>query len=659
MKNNIFDIQFDKKTGFLNKLSLVGDEHNMNWVRDDGKWGCIYHKAYKNGRDTVYDAAELTAFSEDNESAEAVFSNGVIQVIERSSFDKDGNFVQNYKIKNISSSVLFLNEYNFSVEIPFNDEYTYADDCLVHKCHTHIWCGGSSTYVNALKMGVSDNNLGLVVLKGSFESYSVNGCKSNSRGIFLLNLMQKELLCGEEYEIEWVIFGHEGKCDFVNKALKYPPFVDINAEHYTVFKGESIKFKAQTAGETENTRVYSSRGEIAYKICDGDICVDFAPETIGEYRIFIETDSGITWADFLVKESFETIIKKRIDFIVDKQQYNKENSPLDGAYLIYDNKKEHVIFSDTWSDHNACRERIGMALLICRYLQTHENEKYCNSLMKYISFVKREFYNEETGDVYNTIGKNSSFIRLYNAPWVAMLFCEMYNLTKEKQYIDEIMKLFGRYYEMGGSKFYPNGVAMLNIVNTVKEANMPDEYNMLFKMFKVHVDNMVDKQTSYPPHEVNFEQTIVTPASTCISEFAMISGDKSYVAEAKKHIDILERFAGKQPSFHMNEIPIRFWDDFWFGKSRLFGDTFPHYWSCLSARSFNDYYKASGETRYFDMARECMRNCLCLFDDEGRGSAAYLYPYRLNEAYGEKYDEWANDQDFALYFALETGLLDS
>lgn len=62
--------------------------------------------------------------------------------------------------------------------------------------------------------------------------------------------------------------------------------------------------------------------------------------------------------------------------------------------------------------------------------------------------------------------------------------------------------------------------------------------------------------------------------------------------------------------------------------------------------------KISGDTKYTKAAEECMRNCLCLFGDDGKGSAAYIYPYRVNDVYGKVYDEWANDQDFALYFAL-------
>ena len=118
----------------------------------------------------------------------------------------------------------------------------------------------------------------------------------------------------------------------------------------------------------------------------------------------------------------------------------------------------------------------------------------------------------------------------------------------------------------------------------------------------------------------------------------------------EKHIKALARFNGHQPSCYMNETPIRYWDDFWFGSGRLQGDTFPHYWSCLTARSYIDYYNASGDETYKLAAEECIRNCFCLFNEKGEGSCAYVYPYRVNDSKGEFYDTWANDQDFALYF---------
>ncbi len=61
---------------------------------------------------------------------------------------------------------------------------------------------------------------------------------------------------------------------------------------------------------------------------------------------------------------------------------------------------------------------------------------------------------------------------------------------------------------------------------------------MIYKMYKNHVDNMVSNGSSYPKHEVNYEQTIVSPAAIFVSEFASLSGEKRYAQSAKEHIEI-------------------------------------------------------------------------------------------------------------------------
>lgn len=43
---------------------------------------------------------------------------------------------------------------------------------------------------------------------------------------------------------------------------------------------------------------------------------------------------------------------------------------------------------------------------------------------------------------------------------------------------------------------------------------------------------------------------------------------------------------------------------------------------------------------------------MCLISDDGRGSAAHMYPYRTNGQRGDFFDPWSNDQDLVLYDAL-------
>ena len=127
---------------------------------------------------------------------------------------------------------------------------------------------------------------------------------------------------------------------------------------------------------------------------------------------------------------------------------------------------------------------------------------------------------------------------------------------------------------------------------------------------------------------------------------------EAYIHEAKKHIRCLERFNGHQPSFHLNEISLRYWDGFWFGKKKTFGDTLPHHLSCLTARSYTAYSQLTGDRSWLARAEECLRNCMCLVGDDARGAAAYLYPYMLDDRRGEYYDPWSNDQDLIFYDAL-------
>ena len=97
-----------------------------------------------------------------------------------------------------------------------------------------------------------------------------------------------------------------------------------------------------------------------------------------------------------------------------------------------------------------------------------------------------------------------------------------------------------------------------------------------------------------------------------------------YIREAKRHLECLERFSGMQPDYHLNEIAIRFWDDYWFGKNRTKGDTLPHHLSVLTARAYIAYSLLSGEKKWMDKAEECLRNCMCLIGDNVRIMQVFL-----------------------------------
>ncbi len=655
MKNDSFNITFDKKSGGIVSIVNPRDIHNMNWCADGTPWGIVRtankYYTWEDGRKDWEDFPILESFTESDTSSTAVYSNGMLRITVRRSFKDNGNFRERYIIKNIRDTDVFLDEDNFGIVTPFNDRYASADECMIRHCNAHIWCGHSTAYVNALRMGESDMNLGLVLTKGTLDSYSIENCESNIRGDIVLNSGFFTLTPNEEHTIEWELFWHTGNDEFYSVLPQYPQSVYIKAVNHTVYIGERIEFYAVYNGDMENVAVTCNGDAVDFAMNGNRIDVSFTPDTTGEYRFDIKIGGTSTYAEFLVVNTLEAIVENRLDFIVNKQQYINPKSALHGAFLIYDNTEKHPVFDNAFGDHNACHERIGMALLLTKYLQTHENEQYRKALDLYIEFVKREFYDDETGDVYESIGKQCNRIRLYDAPWMMRLFTELYILTKDTYYTDNIVKIVRKYYHNGGSKFYPNGISHERIMRVLRESNNPDA-DEIFELFKIHVENIIEIGTSYPPHEVTYEQTIVTPAVNLISEMGLLTGDSRYADEAKKHIVNLERFSGHQPSFHLDEIPIRYWDAFWFGKAMQFGDTFPHYWSCLTAWAYRTYCRNSYDDKYSIAADKCQRNCLCLYSDDGKGFCAYVYPYKTNGRKGQFYDEWANDQDFALYFAL-------
>ena len=114
----------------------------------------------------------------------------------------------------------------------------------------------------------------------------------------------------------------------------------------------------------------------------------------------------------------------------------------------------------------------------------------------------------------------------------------------------------------------------------------------------------------------------------------------------------MEAFNGNQPNFHLNEIAIRHWDGYWFGKREMWGDVFPHYWSTITGAAFYYYYLCTGDVTYKERAENIVRNNLCLFFENGAASCAYMYPKKVNGVQAEFYDPYANDQDWALVYYL-------
>jgi len=568
----------------------------------------------------------------------------------------DGDIVyEKYTFTNISDKDVFTSLKDISIYTPFNDNYTDAKTCMTNRCHTHIWCAENVTYVMTLRMGGEPPHLGLVLTEGSIGGYSVErdiSKMSNDRGNFILHPSPVALAPDESFTISWTLFPHNGKEDFYNKLKHSKNYIYVKTDNYIVFKDEKIHIEIEPYFEIEKITIMRNAEKVNYSIQNKKIIIDEMPQNIGEYRYDIQIGNIKTHCNILVQPEFAELLKLRCKFIAEKQQYHNSSSHLDGAYLIYDNEEKHLYYNPQY-DYNGGRERVCMGILLARYLQTNKDTFIENSLKKYIEYIERELFDIETGEVFNDYMRDNSYKRPYNYPWISIFYLELYSLYGSKDYIVNAYKVMKFFYEKEcGTHFYAIEIPLERIMSELSNAKMISEYNELMEYFKKHCNFILERGTNYPAHEVNFEQSIVAPAASLLLQMYKVTENTVYLDGARRQLDVLELFNGLQPDYHMYEVAIRHWDGYWFGKKRLYGDTFPHYWSALTAMVYKKYSEITESAEYAKKADAAYRGVLSMFFPDGSASCAYVYPVSVNGENAEYYDVYANDQDWGLYFML-------
>ena len=660
MKNKVFSLKFDKKLGGIGFLSINNDPNLMNFCKKGGVFGRLNDNGDRMLQCRTFDEIErlrplpfeVKKVIIERTSATVISeSRGVFACTEYKL--NRGKVIVKTKLTNNNNYPVYYKDGDISIDMPFNDAYESSDLCMRERCHTHIWAGQNVCYVRTERMGVSDNNVGIFFTKGKVSSYSQWNVRTHNRGYFTLNIAPFVLNSGESYDIEYYFFAFKNKAEFFDLIKKEDNYIQIETKDgFTVDLAKSISFSALSKKAVKDAVVSVNGSEISFKKIAKGVEVNYQPKNCGIHNFEININGITTKAVFNVISSVDELIRKRIEFIVDHQQCLDPKSPLYGAYLIYDNEEKRQFTNTAWPDYNGVRERLGMAISIVKWLQNNKNDKVRKSLDLYIEFLLRESVDEENGWVYGNIGKEEKHLRLYNPPWVMLLFAEYYQLTKDLRWAKLVATVLKYYYSKGGSKFYPNGIRFFTLFECLKDAGLKEELKEILPWFDKHIETIVSNGTNYPPHEVNFEQTIVTPAVTLLLDKYQISKDEFFLREAEKHLEILKKFDGCQPDCRQNKIPIRFWDDFWFGKYPTFGDTL-HYWSTLSGYCFYLYGQLINSEFYQNYGKQCLKNCCYLLGEDGTGSCAYVYPKTVNGNKGEFLDVFANDQDFTMYFLMK------
>lgn len=662
MKNNALNISFNEETGFVNNISIIKDNTHMNFIKNNMDFGQILLNVV-NEKTWCFEPTpfHLISFSKSDSQAEAVFTLQGLQLNVVYSFCKD-RFHVKYLLKNNNPFPYYFKDADIKIAIPFNDVFVGSEYCKKNACHMHIWTGLECSYVFAERMADTNHCLGLMMTKGSVSGYTQNiephwDSNGSFRGDIFFNLSSCHLLANEELDFSYSVFSTFDRADFLRKIKDFDHYIDIQSKDgFTTEIDKNIHFQAVCKNTIRNASVFIGKKKLPCEIKDNTLTVSYKPIKVGETKIHLCINDVKTFAVYNVIPPINKLIEKRIDFIVNNQQCLEKNSPLYGAYLLYDYKDNSQYFNYLFPDHNACRERFGIPALIAKWLQKHENKKFRKSLNLFIQFLFRECVNAETGFVSNSISLTPDRPRLYNIPWVMNVLVELYKLTNQEFYVDVLIKVIRFYYTSQngeGLNFYPDGCVFSESFDLIKQLNKYDEVKDIFEYFKQHTQNIINVGLNYPAHEVCYEQAIVSPAVTLLLDRYQVFGNIGDLAKVDEHLLCLKRFDGFQPDFHLNKIAIRYWDAFWFGDSHTYGDTMPQYWSAYSGIAFAYHGILTDNEEELDYALQNALHCLSLFDKTGKGYAAYIYPDILNGNSGKYYDNFSNDQDLGLYFILK------
>lgn len=172
-----------------------------------------------------------------------------------------------------------------------------------------------------------------------------------------------------------IVFG--GTNDFGNGDAPFGEMSDrtpytfygrINADNYTVFGNSPIHCRAELSFKPKKITAYADEVPISVIKQNGSYYIVYYPKKYGDIRLTVLADGIHTYAEFYHSTEPDVLIKKRLYFIAEKQQYKRADSSLYGAYLVYDNVKKYPIFDSSLRNHNVCRKRVGMALLMCHWL---------------------------------------------------------------------------------------------------------------------------------------------------------------------------------------------------------------------------------------------------------------------------------------------------
>lgn len=645
-----FKVLIDEKKGYVNQITFLKDQYKMNWIRQDYPWGKVTGFEYQMV-DKIENGITISGFDK----------NGNLQLtINR--YIENEKYYEEYIFENISDSEVTISSKTTNIVFPYNNLFDKKENMLHTRCNSHIWCAEDVCNIYSVKLDGQKPYLIQKLINGSFNGYGllcdINATSNASwdRGNIVLYPNKTTLQKGEKTTFAFEFY-------FSDKRVSISP---ITSNRYSGFIGDEFVLEVDWNEKIKSFHADIDGKKIFFTIDNNMAFSKLKFDTLGEKKVNFIINDKKSFINLNVLRPIDEILEKRVDFITSKQQYFGENKRLDGSYLIYDREKDELYYNPDFPDHNSARERLSMGALVALSLSRKNDKKTENSLKKHREFIEREIVDINNGLVKN--GINDDSIRLYNFPWVSTYYLEWYNFSKDKECLLIATRVLHKYYELGGAKQESPCIEAYEILKHLKEENLFEEYEKLKQEFISHGDSIYVRRTQSTSHEVACANGMMNLMSTFLFQVYLITKDKKYLEPINELLKISESFYDLQPDYRMYGIALRYWDMYWFGKKQTYGDTYPQWLSVLTAQMYY-YCDMAMDTDNIRVIKENLLGNCCVYFSDGFAACGYLYPKKvtafssnpeyknrfrpLGEWKGERFDEFANDQDWSLYYAIK------
>ncbi|MFI6740356.1 hypothetical protein ACIBI9_46165 [Nonomuraea sp. NPDC050451] len=564
-----------------------------------------------------------------------------------------GHFTETYTWTNTGDHEIAIT--GLAVNTPIRDLYDGATTSLARSCHAHLFTGGAWSWLLAEPMSGTAPLLGVIVREGSLWAYSVESrnrhTSSDARGHLLVHPTDHArnpdafggqpvltLAPAESYTLTWEIAWYDSReafLDGTDAPARLPTLTAPVGDALRVELADGVKL-VPGDGVTDD-RVVASRHGVTY--------------------IDLERDGRRSRTGVAFLAPTRDLVEARVKRILRDHRPDERPEPDRYAFVPVDTRTGLRQTENAWPDWGHGGERIGMAVLLqqARLRGWGDQPAIDDALRGFAGFARRRLVRPD-GSVGRTARPGTEPLRLYNTPWLAHFFQTQFDLYGDAADLDFAASLLEASYALGVSDHLSIGhaEAIAAVAAALAGEGDLERAASLRKALIGHARRFADLGTDLPAHEVTYEQSMVAPLVSLLAIAYTLQPDDSFLAALRTAVRWLRAFGGPQPHVRLRDIGIRHWDGYWFGIDRQWGDTFPHYWSVLTAvalRQLPDEL-ANEETRR--TADAVFAANLVDFTTEGNATCAFIMPSCVDGRPAHRADPLANDQDWALALLLRS-----